>query len=81
MMGIKIMGMNTVVPVAVLLAIGLFVQLSLPKISSKGLRKYALVVLCLLWLSAALYMVKGVYFLSKGKCSMMYKKPGMHMMK
>lgn len=80
MLGMKFMGVCAIVPVTIFLTIGLFVQIAVRKIDSKGLRRYGLVILGLLWFCAVLYFSMGVISMCKDKCPMMYKTDRMHRM-
>ncbi len=63
---IRFMGFFTIIPASVLLAISFFVLFALIKIESPPLKNLGRIVAVLLWISAALLLLMGLYILVTG---------------
>lgn len=63
---IRFSGLFTLIPATLLLTISFFVKFALTKVEKPGLRKFGKFVAALLWLSAGLILLVGIYILVTG---------------
>lgn len=63
---IRLTGIFTLIPATVLLTISFFVLLALTQVESPGLKKLGKLVAVLLWVSAGLVLLAGIYILATG---------------
>ncbi|MDD5005174.1 MAG: hypothetical protein PHS93_01560 [Candidatus Omnitrophica bacterium] len=71
----KFLGIFTVIPATVLLAISFFVLLTVYKLKKGGLKVFGQVIAVLLWLAAALVFSVGMYSVLVGRCPMRGQMP------
>lgn len=68
MMGIpNFMGLFTVIPVAILLAVSFFVLVVVRKVDAEPLKAFGYVIAVILWVAVLLIMSLGIYEVSTGK--------------
>lgn len=68
----SLMGLFSIIPMTILLAISFFVLFTAQKITSKGLQGFGWVIAVLLWVCAIFVFSVGVYTMSTGYNPMMY---------
>jgi len=72
MWGMKMYGLYMLIPIVGVLTLSYFVLVVNRKTDSKGLKSFGVIIAILLWLVAALGIVKCVYKTTSGKCPSKY---------
>jgi glucan phosphoethanolaminetransferase (alkaline phosphatase superfamily) len=64
---VRYLGLFTIIPATILLAISFFVLVVLNKLTSKELKRFAIFIVILLWFSSVLLVSLGMYIVTTGK--------------
>lgn len=64
---IRSLGLFTIIPAALLLALSFFVLFANRKVESQGLKAFGYVIVVLLWIAAALVFSVGIYIIATGQ--------------
>jgi hypothetical protein len=78
----RVLGLFSIIPVTLLLALSYFVLFSVRKVEAQGLKNFGWVIAVLLWICGALVFSTGLFTIASGKhpmMGMMYKMHMMHM--
>jgi len=62
----RFFGLFTIIPATVLLTISFFVLFARTRVESPGLKKFGMLAAALLWVSAGLVLLVGLYILATG---------------
>ena len=63
----RLLGMYTIIPATVFLAISFFVMFTMLKIENRGLKNFGNLVVFLLWFCALMLFLSGVYAIITGR--------------
>lgn len=74
MMGVRMMGVFSLIPATVFLTISFFVLVVIKNVASAGLKAFGYVVSALLWVCVALFLSTGLFVMATGMCPMMMMK-------
>ncbi|MDD5132719.1 MAG: hypothetical protein PHH44_08675 [bacterium] len=63
----RLLGIYTIIPATIFLAISYFVMLTLNKIEARGLKNFGNLVVFLLWVCALVIFLSGIYAIVTGR--------------